>query len=79
MLKKAMLVCDSGYASEENIVYISKNNIKSLVMPKITSIYLNNKIKSFDEKLEGLSDENDIIDEENMGMETTRKKDMQRI
>ncbi len=79
MLKKAMLVCDSGYASEENIVYISKNNIKSLVMPKITSIYINNKMKSFDEKLEELSDENDIIDEENMGMETTRKKDMQRI
>lgn len=79
MLKKAMLVCDSGHASEENIVYISKNNIKSLVMPKITSIYINNKMKSFDEKLEGLSDENDIIDEENMGMETTRKKDMQRI
>ena len=74
MLKKAMVVCDSGYASEENIVYISKNNIKSLVMPKITSIYINNKMKNFDEKLEGLSDENDIIDEENMGMETTRKK-----
>lgn len=48
-------------------------------MPKITSIYINNKMKSFDEKLEELSDENDIIDEENMGMETTRKKDMQRI
>lgn len=79
MLQKAMLVCDSGYASEENIVYICKNNIKSLVMPKITSIYINNKMKSFDKKLEELSGEIDIIDEENTEMETTRKKDMQRI
>ena len=37
-------------------------------------IDLEYQMKNFDEKLEGLSDENDIIDEENMGMETTRKK-----
>ena len=79
MLKKAMLVCDSGYASEENITYICENDIRSLIMPKITSIYINNKMKSFDEKLEELSSEIEILDEENTEIETTRKKDMSRI
>ncbi len=79
MLDKAMLVCDSGYSSEENIVYICENDIRSLIMPKITSIYINNKMKSFDEKLEELSGEITIIDEENSEIETTRKKDMSRI
>ena len=79
MLKKAMVVCDSGYASEENITYICENDIRSLIMPKITSIYINNKMKSFDEKLEELSSEIEILDEENTEIETTRKKDMSRI
>lgn len=79
MLKKAMVVCDSGYASEENITYICENDIQSLIMPKITSIYINNKMKSFDEKLEELSSEIEILDEENTEIETTRKKDMSRI
>lgn len=79
MLKKAMVVCDSGYASEENITYICENDIRSLIMPKITSIYINNKMKSFDEKLEELSSEIEILDEENTEIETTRKKDMPRI
>ena len=78
MLEKAMLVCDSGYASEENIVYITKNNIRSLIMPKITAIYINNQMKNFDVKLEELSGEITIPDE-NMEMKTTRKKDMSRI
>ena len=71
-----MLVCDSGYASEENIVYITKNDIRSLIMPKITAIYINNKMRSYDEKLETLSGEITIADEE---IEKTYKKDMQRI
>ena len=36
-------------------------------------------MKSFDEKLEELSSEIEILDEENTEIETTRKKDMSRI
>ena len=79
MLEKAMLVCDSGYATDENIAYITENNIRSLIMPKITARYINKKMKGFDEKLEEMSGEITIIDEEDTELEKTTKVSMPRI
>ena len=77
MLKQAMIICDSGYDSEANIVFISNNELKSLIMPKIISRYINNQMKEYDENLERLSGEINIIEEKTL--EKTRKVDMQRI
>lgn len=79
MLEKAMVVCDSGYSSETNIVYITENEIKSLIMPKITATYINNKMRKMDEELEELSGEIIVADEELIIVEKTKKKDMERI
>ena len=66
MLKQAMIICDSGYDSEANIVFISNNELKSLIMPKIISRYINNQMKEYDEKLEKLSGEINIIKEKTL-------------
>lgn len=77
LLKKAMIICDSGYDSEANVVFIHENEIRSLIMPKITSRYINNEMRTYDENLEQLSGEKTTIGEETL--EKTRKVDMQRI
>ena len=64
-----MIICDSGYDSEANVVFIHENELKSLIMPKITSRYINNQMRIYDENLELLSGEKTIIDDE-----TFRKK-----
>ena len=77
LLKKAMIICDSGYDSEANVVFIYENELKSLIMPKIISRYINNQMRTYDENLEKLSGEINIIDDNSL--EKTRKVDMQRI
>ena len=77
LLKQAMIICDSGYDSEANIVFLYKNEIKSLIMPKITSRYINNQMRTYDEELEKFSREITITDEDSL--EKTRKVDMPRI
>lgn len=77
LLKQAMIICDSGYDSEANVVFIHNNELKSLIMPKITSRYINNQMRTQDENLEKLSGEITIVDEE--ALEKTRKVDMPRI
>ena len=77
LLKQAMIICDSGYDSEANIVFIYENELKSLIMPKITSRFINNQMRTYDQNLEKLSGEIIIIDEETL--EETQKVDMQRI
>ena len=72
-----MIICDSGYDSEANVVFIHENEMKSLIMPKITSRYINNQMRTYDENLELLSGEITIIDDKTL--EKTRKVDMQRI
>ena len=72
-----MIICDSGYDSEANVVFIHENEMKSLIMPKITSRYINNQMRTYDENLQLLSGEITIIDDETL--EKTRKVDMQRI
>ena len=77
LLKQAMIICDSGYDSEANVVFLYKNEIKSLIMPKITSRYINNQMRTYDEDLEKLSGEITITGEDSL--EKTRKVDMPRI
>ena len=77
LLKQAMIICDSGYDSEANIVFIHENELKSLIMPKITSRYINNQMRTYDKNLELLSDNISLIDDETL--EKTRKVDMPRI
>ena len=40
--------------------------MKSLIMPKITSRYINNQMRTYDENLELLSGEITIIDDETL-------------
>ena len=77
LLKKAMIICDSGYDSEANVVFIYENELKSLIMPKIISRYINNQMRTNDKDLEKLSGEITIVDDNSL--EKTRKVDMQRI
>ena len=72
-----MIICDSSYDSEANVVFIYKNEMKSLIMPKITSRYINNQMRTYDENLELLIGEIIIIDDETL--EKTKKVDMPRI
>ena len=72
MINKAMLICDSGYDSEANVVFLYENELRSLIMPKITSRYINKQIRQFDETLEEMSGK---IKEE----EEFEKRDMPRI
>ena len=71
-----MIICDSGYDSQANIVFLHKNEINSLIMPKITARFINNEMRTYDEKLEKISSSTDIIDEE---VEKTLKVEMPRI
>lgn len=73
MINKAMLICDSGYDSEANVVFLYENELRSLIMPKITSRYINKQIRQFDETLEEMSGK--IKEEE----EEFEKRDMPRI
>ena len=50
-----MIICDSGYDSEANIVYIHENEIRSLIMPNITARFINKQIRKAEEELEMLS------------------------
>ena len=77
LLKQAMIICDSGYDSEANVVFLYKNEIKSLIMPKITSRYINNQMRTYDKDLEKFSGEITITDENSL--EKTHKVDMPRI
>ena len=77
LLKQVMIICDSGYDSEANVVFLYKNEIKSLIMPKITSRYINNQMRTYDEELEKLSGEITMTDEDSL--EKTRKVNMPRI
>ena len=47
-----MIICDSGYDSEANVVFIYENELKSLIMPKIISRYINNQMRTNDKDLE---------------------------
>ena len=74
LIQKAMIICDSGYDSEANVVYIHENDIRSLIMPNITARYLNKQIRKAEEDLENWSGSIEIIDEEEF-----EKRDMPRI
>ena len=54
LLKQVMIICDSGYDSEANVIFIHENEIRSLIMPKITSKYINNEMRTYDKNLEQL-------------------------
>ena len=41
LLKDSMIICVSGYDTEANIVYLHENEYRSLIMPKITSSFIN--------------------------------------
>ena len=43
MIEKAILCCDAGYWSSENLKYIEENAIKALIQPKKVAIYVKNK------------------------------------
>ena len=74
LIKQAMIICDSGYDSEANIVYIYENEIRSLIMPNITARYINKQIRKAEQELEILSGPIEIDDDEEF-----EKRDMQRI
>ena len=74
LIQQAMIICDSGYDSEDNIIYIHENEIRSLIMPKITSRFINRQIRKAEEELEILSGPIEICDEEEF-----EKRDMRRI
>lgn len=75
LIQQAMIICDSGYDSEDNIIYIHENQIKSLIMPKITSRFINKQMKEFDLELEKLSEGITLLEED----EKFEKRDMPRI
>ena len=43
MIEKAILCCDAGYWSSENLKYIEENAIKALIQPKKVATYVKNK------------------------------------
>lgn len=61
-----MIICDSGYDSEANVVFIYENELKSLIMPKIISRYINNQMRTNDKDLEKLSGEITIVDDNSL-------------
>ena len=75
LIKQAMIICDSGYDSEANIIYIHENEIRSLIMPNITARFINKQIRKAEEELEMLSGPIEIIDEN----EDFEKRDMERF
>ena len=74
LIKQAMIICDSGYDSEANIIYIYENEIRSLIMPKITARFINKQIRKAEQELEMLSGPIEICDDEEF-----KKRDMPRI
>ena len=75
LLKESMIICDSGYDTEANIVYLHENEYRSLIMPKITSRFINKQMKEFDLELEKLSEGITLLEED----EKFDKRDMPRI
>ena len=76
LIKQAMIICDSGYDSQSNVVFLLENEYKSLIMPKITARYTNRQLLKFDKELENLS-AGILIDGEEF--EEFKKSDMPRI
>ena len=75
LIQQAMIICDSGYDSEANIVYIYENEIRSLIMPNITARFINQQIRKAEQELEMLSGPIKICDEN----EEFEKRNMPRI
>lgn len=43
MLEEAILVCDAGYWSQKNIIYLSSTEYKALIMPSSIARYINKR------------------------------------
>ena len=43
MLEEAILVCDAGYWSQKNIIYLSETEYKALIMPSSIARYINKR------------------------------------
>lgn len=43
MLEKAILVCDAGYWSQKNIIYVTNNEYKALILPGSIARYINKR------------------------------------
>lgn len=57
LIKQAMIICDSGYDKEANIVYLDEHDLRSLIMPNISSRTINYQMRKHDKQKEIMSQE----------------------
>ena len=50
MLEEAILVCDAGYWSQKNIIYLSSTEYKALIMPSSIARYINKRQREQNKK-----------------------------